>query len=452
MRIIVIDDEDSQRRLLTGYLKKQGHDVKDASSGPTALEMLVDRGVEVAITDMRMPEMDGLTLLKEIMKIHPDTQVIVITAFATVENAVEAMKAGATDYLIKPVNLEQLALILKKIEKNQLLIAENRYLKRKLEEIEDFPELIGESSAFKKVLADITVIAKSDSTVLIRGESGTGKELAARAIHHSSPQKNGPFLAVNCAALPETLLESELFGYEKGAFTGAVKRRLGRFELANKGTLFLDEIGDLPLPVQVKLLRALETKSFERLGGAEVVNVDIRLITATNRNLESKVKDGSFREDLYYRLNVVPLFMPPLRERKDDIMPLVDFFIKKFAARTGKSIKGITPQVKDIIMSHSWPGNVRELENAIERAIVLSRSELIDADSLLAFKPIDSDQKMITDNLNLAELEKQAIAEALRRTQGNQIEAAALLGIHRNTIRNKMKQYGLSAGDEEEIS
>ena len=210
MRILVIDDEDSQRRLLTGYLKKQGHDVKDASSGPTALKMLVDRGVEVAITDMRMPEMDGLTLLREIMKIHPDTQVIVITAFATVENAVEAMKAGATDYLIKPVNLEQLALILKKIEKSQLLIAENRYLKRKLEEIEDFPELIGESSAFKKVLADITVIAKSDSTVLIRGESGTGKELAARAIHHSSPQKNGPFLAVNCAALPETLLESEL--------------------------------------------------------------------------------------------------------------------------------------------------------------------------------------------------------------------------------------------------
>ncbi len=443
MRILVIDDEDSQRRLLTGYLKKQGHDVKDASSGPTALKMLVDRGVEVAITDMRMPEMDGLTLLREIMKIHPDTQVIVITAFATVENAVEAMKAGATDYLIKPVNLEQLALILKKIEKSQLLIAENRYLKRKLEEIEDFPELIGESSAFKKVLADITVIAKSDSTVLIRGESGTGKELAARAIHHSSPQKNGPFLAVNCAALPETLLESELFGYEKGAFTGAVKRRLGRFELANKGTLFLDEIGDLPLPVQVKLLRALETKSFERLGGVEVVNVDIRLITATNRNLESKVKDGSFREDLYYRLNVIPLDMPPLRERKDDIMPLVDFFIKKFAARTGKSIKGITPQAKDIIMSHSWPGNVRELENAIERAVVLSRLELIDTDSLLAFEPIDPDQKMITDNLNLAELEKQAIAEALRRTQGNQIEAAALLGIHRNTIRNKMKQYGL---------
>jgi len=443
MRILVIDDEESQRELLAGYLNKQGHDVKDASSGPDALEMLAKRGAEVAITDMRMPEMDGLTLLKEIVKAHPDTQVIVITAFATVENAVEAMKAGAVDYLIKPVTLDQLTLILKKIEKSQLLIAENRYLKRKLEEIEDFPELIGESSAFKKVLADIAVIAKSDSTVLVRGESGTGKELAARAIHYSSPQKNGPFLAVNCAALPETLLESELFGYERGAFTGAVKRRLGRFELANKGTLFLDEIGDLPLPVQVKLLRVLETKSFERLGGKEVVDVDIRLITATNRNLESKVKDGSFREDLYYRLNVVPLFMPPLREKKDDILLLVDYFIKKYSVRSGKSIKGITAQAKDIIMSHSWPGNVRELENAVERAIVLSRSELIDADSLLAFKPIDSDQKMSTDNLNLAELEKQAIAEALRRTQGNQIEAAALLGIHRNTIRNKMKQYGL---------
>ena len=443
MRIIVIDDEKNQRDLLAGYLKKQGHDVRNAESGPLALKMLAEKGAEAAITDMRMPEMDGLSLLKEIMKIHPDTQVIVITAFATVENAVEAMKAGAYEYLIKPVNLERLNIVLKKIELNQQLLTENRYLKRKLEEVEDFPELVGKSEVFKKVLSDITVIAKSDSTVLIRGESGTGKELVARAIHYSSPLKDGPFLAVNCAALPETLLESELFGYEKGAFTGAVKRRIGRFELADKGTLFLDEIGDLPLTVQVKLLRVLETRSFERLGGTKVVDVDIRLITATNRNLEDKIKDGSFRDDLYFRLNVIPLHLPHLRDRKDDILLFVDHFIKKFAVKSGKDIKGITPKAKDVLLSYSWPGNVRELENAIERAVVLTRTNTIDVDSFTAFSASETESNITTDNLNLAELEKRAITEALRRTGGKQVEAAALLGIHRNTIRLKIKHYGL---------
>ena len=443
MRIIVIDDEKNQRDLLAGHLKKQGHDVRNAESGPLALRMLTDKGAEAAITDMRMPEMDGLSLLKEIVKIHPDTQVIVITAFATVENAVEAMKAGAYEYLIKPVNLERLNIVLKKIEMNQQLLTENRYLKRKLEEVEDFPELVGKSEIFKKVLSDIAVIAKSDSTVSIRGESGTGKELVARAIHCSSPLKDGPFLAVNCAALPETLLESELFGYEKGAFTGAVKRRIGRFELADKGTLFLDEIGDLPLPVQVKLLRVLETRSFERLGGTKVVDVDIRLITATNRNLEDKIKDGSFRDDLYFRLNVIPLHLPPLRDRKDDILLLVDHFIKKFAGKSGKDIKGITPKAKDVLLSYSWPGNVRELENAIERAVVLTRNNTIDVDSFTAFSASETESNITTDNLNLEELEKRAITEALRRTGGKQVEAAALLGIHRNTIRHKIKHYGL---------
>ena len=443
MRVLVIDDEDSQRNLLAGYLKKQGHDVRDASSGPIALDLLENKGAEVAITDMRMPDMDGLTLLKEIIKIHPDTDVIVITAFATVETAVEAMKAGAADYLIKPVNLEQLTLILKKIEKNQLLATENRYLKRKLEEVEDFPELIGQSKVFKKALSDIAVIAKSDSTVLIRGESGTGKELAALAIHHSSALKDGPFLAVNCAALPETLLESELFGYERGAFTGAFKKRLGRFELADNGTLFLDEIGDLPLSIQVKLLRVLETKSFERLGGIKPVEVDIRLITATNRNLESKIKDGSFREDLFYRLNVIPIHLPPLRDRKDDILILVEHFIDKFSVKAGRKIDGLTPPAKDILMAHDWPGNVRELENTIERAVVLTRTQTIDADSLMAFSSSKPEAATMTESLNLAELEKQAIVEALKRAGGNQKEAAALLGIHRNSIRNKIKHYGL---------
>jgi DNA-binding NtrC family response regulator len=445
MRIIVIDDEENQRDVLSGYLKKQGHSVRQAESGPIALNLLADTGAEVAITDMRMPEMDGLTLLKEIKKYYPETEIVVITAFATVESAVDAMKAGAADYLIKPINLEQLSLILKKIEDSQRLISENRYLKRKLETVEAFPELIGESEAFKRVLADIAMVAKSDSTVLIKGESGTGKELVARAIHESSGRKGGPFLAVNCAALPENLLESELFGYEKGAFTGANKRRLGRFELADKGTLFLDEIGDLSLAMQVKLLRVLETRAFERLGGNETIRVDIRLVTATNRNLEAKVKENKFREDLYYRLNVIPISLPPLRERKEDILILLDYFIKKFSANAGKDIEGITPEAKDILLSHTWPGNVRELENTIERAVVLSRSKVLSKDSLIGFALPKSE--ISEDTLKLSEIEKRTIIKALNQTQGKLAEAADILGIHRNTIRAKIKQYGINYGD-----
>ena len=444
MRILIVDDEESQRRLLAGYLQKKGHDVRQAESGQAGLELLAKKGAEILLTDMRMPEMDGLTLLMKTKQDYPDTDVIVITAFATVESAVQAMKAGAADYLIKPVNLEQLDLILSKIESRQRLIAENRYLKRKLETVEGFPELIGKSAPFKKVLSDITQIAQSDATVLIRGESGTGKELVARAVHVGSPKKNGPFLAVNCAAIPETLLESELFGYEKGAFTGAQKRRLGRFELANNGTLFLDEIGDLSLAMQAKLLRVLETRTFERLGGTEQIKVNIRLIAATNRDLEARTKSGEFREDLYYRLNVIPIKLPSLVERKDDILLLADHFIQKFAIKAGKQIDGITPEAKDILLSHDWPGNIRELENTIERAVVLNRTGVIDASSLLAFKSAQPVSR--ADNtLNLNELESKAIREALRRTGGNLKEAAELLGIHRNTIRLKIKSYGIKA-------
>ncbi len=442
MRIMIIDDEENQRNLLGGYLKKQGHKVRLAESGPIALNLLSDKGAELAITDMRMPEMDGLTLLKEIKKFFPDMQVIVITAFATVESAVEAMKAGAADYLIKPINLEQLSLILEKLEQNQRLIAENIYLKRKLETVEDFPQLIGESDSFKKVLSDITMVAQADSTVLIRGESGTGKELVARAIHESSSRKGGPFLAVNCSALPENLLESELFGYEKGAFTGAAKRRIGRFELADKGTLFLDEIGDLSQPMQVKLLRVLETHSFERLGGNDSISVDIRVVTATNQDMEKRVERGEFREDLFYRLNVIPLFLPPLRDRQDDILLLVDHFIQKFASKAGKKIEGITPEAKDMLVSHPWPGNVRELENTIERAVVLTRSTVIEKDNLIGFSM--PKQEIVADTLDLGKLEKRAIEKALRRTGGKLAEAASLLGIHRNTIRSKIKQYGIT--------
>jgi len=441
MRIIVIDDEENQRNLLSGYLKKKGHAVRQAESGPNALNLLSDKGADVAITDMRMPEMDGLTLLNELKKFFPEMSVIIVTAFATVESAVTAMKAGAYDYLIKPINLEQLSMVLKKIEDTQNLLTENQYLKRKLETAEGFPELIGKSKQFNKILSDIKMVAGSDSTVLIRGESGTGKELVAKAIHDNSPRKDGPFMAVNCAALPETLLESELFGYEKGAFTGANKRRLGRFELADKGTLFLDEIGDLSMPMQVKLLRVLESKTFERLGSSEPIKVDIRVITATNRDLEAKVQDGSFREDLFYRLNVIPIILPPLRERRDDILVLADHFIRKFAAQTGKEIEGLSDDAREMLQAHNWPGNVRELENAIERAVVMSNSSVIDKDSLMGFAMPKAE--IVADTLDLAELEKRAITEALKRTEGRLAEAAELLGIHRNTIRSKIKQYGI---------
>jgi DNA-binding NtrC family response regulator len=444
MRILVIDDEQSQRKLLAGYLEKQGYEVRQAASGPEALDLLKQRGVETAITDMRMPDMDGLTLLEQIKSQYPDTQVVVITAFATVENAVTAMKQGAADYLLKPVNLEQLNLILQKIEDSLNLVAENRYLKRKLESVDSFPEMIGQSPAFKKFISDISMVCESSSTVLIRGESGTGKELVARAIHTGSKRKDGPFLAVNCAALPETLLESELFGYERGAFTGAQKRRIGRFELANKGSLFLDEIGDLSLAMQVKLLRVLETHSFERLGGSENIKIDIRLITATNRNLENKIADGSFRDDLFFRLNVIPIVLPPLRERKEDILLLTDHFIKKFAAKSVRHIKGITADAKDMLLAYNWPGNIRELENIIERAVVLTRNETIDRTSLGGLTNNNAAGDSSGD-LNLEKLEKKAIIEALRQSEGKLIEAAGLLGIHRNTLRLKIKHFGLES-------
>ncbi|HBC46042.1 MAG TPA: two-component system response regulator [candidate division Zixibacteria bacterium] len=441
MRILVIDDEATQRELLAGHLERQGHKVMTAGDGEEGLSFLHDNGSEVALVDMRMPRMDGLTFIKRSLETNPDLAIVVMTAYGTVESAVDAMKAGAFDYLLKPVDLEHVGVILAKIENNQKLITENRYLKRKLEQADDFKDIIGRSNAIKKVLSDVSRIARSDATVLIRGESGTGKELVARAIHQASPRATGPFLAVNCTSLPETLLESELFGHERGAFTGASSRHLGRFELADHGTIFLDEIGDISLPIQAKLLRVLETKTFQRLGGEKDIKVDIRVLTATNRNLEAKVKDGSFREDLFYRLNVIPVTIPPLRERRDDILQLAEFFIEKYNRKNSKAVRGVTPLAKDLLLRHSWPGNVRELENLIERAIVLSRSDVIDVADIDPFVQDHVEQTSNFENLTLDENEKRAIIEALKRTHGSLIEASELLGIHRNTLRLKIQKY-----------
>ncbi|MEE9554022.1 MAG: sigma-54 dependent transcriptional regulator [candidate division Zixibacteria bacterium] len=445
MRLLVIDDEAHQRELLADYLRKNKHDVTSAGDGEEAMECLKNEGAEAAFVDMRMPRMDGLAFIKKSLELYPDLAIVVMTAYGTVESAVEAMKAGAFDYLLKPIDLEHLGLIIDKIQNNIRLITENRYLRRKLREVDQPEGIIGKSKIMEKLMSEVARIAQSDATVLIRGESGTGKELVARAIHFASPRSQGPFLAINCTSLPETLLESELFGHERGAFTGAVGRHLGRFELANNGTIFLDEIGDISQAIQAKLLRVLETKSFQRLGGGKDINADIRIVSATNRDLETAIKDGKFREDLYYRLNVVPVNIPPLRERRDDILPLVEHFIETYNRKNNKNVTGITPKAKDLFLNYAWPGNVRELENMIERAIVLSIGEVIDLgdiDPFIGSRETASDISS-GDDLNLDRIEKQTITRALKKTGGNLKEAAELLGIHRNTIRMKINKYNI---------
>jgi DNA-binding NtrC family response regulator len=440
-RILVVDDEELQREMLGGFLQKEGFSVSLADSGETALKLCQDEFFEVALIDLKMPGMDGIELLSRLKEINPEIQVIVITAHGSIETAVEAMRKGAFHYVNKPVDLEELKINVKKALENQKVLSENRFLKEQLEEKYKDLKIIGESKAIRDVLSTVARVAKTDSTVLIRGDSGTGKELVARAIHTLSDRASRNFISLSCAAIPETLLESELFGYEKGAFTGATRRKEGRFELADEGTLFFDEIGDLSLETPVKLLRVIETQEFERLGGKETIKVSVRIISATNQDLERMIKEKSFREDLYYRLDVVSILIPPLREGKEDILPLVEHFIQKYNQKTGKKIQGITTDAKDILLSYPWPGNIRELENAIERAIVLGRGEAIDK-SDLAYLSFQKTEQFPSD-FSLKELEKSQILKVLEKTGGNLTQAAELLGIHRNTLRLKMKEYGI---------
>ncbi len=441
-RILVVDDEASQREMLAGYLVKLGYKVVTASSGLEGMSLLKDTFFELAIIDLKMPHMDGIQFLRELKRTSPDTQAIVMTAYGTVETAVEAMREGAYNYVGKPIDLEELKLNIKKALETQSILAENRFLKEQLDQRYKDLRIVGKSRRIKELLSTVSRVAKTDSTVLIRGESGTGKELVARAIHTLSPRSGRNFVAVSCAALPETLLESELFGYEKGAFTGADRRKEGRFEMANEGTLFLDEIGDITVGMQIKLLRAIESQQFERLGGKDTLKVNVRIITATNQDLEENIKAGKFREDLYFRLNVISILVPPLRERKEDIIPLVEHFIEKSNRKCGRGTKGITPQAKDLILSYHWPGNVRELENVIERAVVLSRGEVIDREDLgwMSFSQTESP----TDSLK--DLEKSHISKILRENNWNIGKSAEILGVHRNTLRAKIEEYGLREG------
>ncbi|MBK7090330.1 MAG: sigma-54-dependent Fis family transcriptional regulator [bacterium] len=444
LRILIVDDESNQREMLAGFLRKIGHKVTTAESAEAALVILSTSSFEIGLFDMKMSGISGLELFQQVHTRDPEMQVILITAFGNVESAVEAMRAGVFHYISKPVNLGELQELISKAGERHYLLAENRQLRERLESLE-LDEIVGVSNRIKSLLSEVARVAPTEATVLITGESGTGKELLARSIHQLSSRNKGRFVAVSCAAIPETLIESELLGHERGAFTGAEKRRLGRFELAKGGTILLDEIGELPLSIQVKLLRLLEERRFERLGGEEEVIADIRLIAATNRNLVDEVKSGRFREDLYFRINVVHLHIPPLRERREDIMPLVDHFLKLSATKTNRPRRNITPAAKDLLIAYDWPGNVRELANVIERATVLSRTDTLDAVDFAQLRREGSEAGSTTTPLDmpLRDLEKEHIENVLKANEFSLQKSSDILGIHRNTLRQKMKEYGI---------
>jgi DNA-binding NtrC family response regulator len=447
-RILIMDDEAQERHRIGSFLKQRGYEVTALANVPEAVTAMQRERYDVFLTDCNIPGVDALQTSGEARRINPDIAVIIMTSFGTIETAVKAIRAGAYDYLPKPIDLEQLVVIINRISERQNLLQENASLREQLRERYAFDQITSTSHAMEEVMNMVGRVASSNATVLLRGESGTGKELIARAIHYHSPRASQPLIKVNCAALPEMLLESELFGYEKGAFTGALGKRIGRFEAADKGTLFLDEIGDIPLSVQVKLLRVLQEKEFERIGGNETIKTDVRLVAATNRDLEKAMKDGLFREDLYYRLNVVTVAIPPLRDRKEDIPALMEHFIAKYSRENSKNITGVTAETRDLLMRYSYPGNVRELENIIERAVVLAKSETItSAEIPLHLKTVEIEEKIcvakrdgsLTDTLET--LERGIIMEAMRVAGGVQTRAAEKLGISERVLRYKLKKY-----------
>jgi two-component system NtrC family response regulator len=445
IRILVVDDEASQRELVSGYLKKQGYQVLAASGGEQALEIFRREAVELILTDQRMPDLSGLELLKAARLLNPETQVIVMTAYGNVEAAVEAMKEGAIDYLIKPLNLDELRQKIQRIVERHRLYSENLALREELKTRHRIEGIIGESGQMIEVVSLVHRVAPSDATVLIRGESGTGKELIAKAIHYAGPRAARPLVRVNCAALPENLLESELFGHEKGSFTGAIATRKGRFELADTGTLFLDEIGDLPFHLQAKLLRVLQEREFERIGSSQPIKVNVRIISATHRDLEALMRAGQFRDDLYYRLNVVTILVPPLRERREDLPVLMDHFLKIFAAKNGKVLRGFSREARDALLRYDYPGNVRELENLIERAAVLCRGDVIGQGDLplTLEEPEGAGEPERGLTAAVEGLERRMIKDALKRADGVQTRAADFLGITERALRYKLKKYGL---------
>ena len=454
-QILIVDDEKVQLEMLKGFLVKQGYGVDTAEDGQRGLEKFKRGSFDLLLTDYRMAGMDGLQLLKEVRRLDPEAAVVIMTAYGTIETAVEAMKAGAFDFLTKPLELDGVLIRIQKVEREVRLERENRELKEQLREKFKVDFIISASARMEEALNLVKRVAPSPATVLILGESGTGKELVARAIHYSSPRADKALIKVNCAALPENLLESELFGHEKGAFTGAVARRIGRFEQADQGTIFLDEIGDLSLPLQVKLLRVLQEKEFERVGSSQTIKADVRVIAAANRNLEEAIQKGTFREDLYYRLNVVTITLPPLRDRKEDIPPLIEHFLKRYSRENKKEVTFLSKEARDLLMHYNYPGNVRELENIIERAVVLCRENILTTQDL----PLNLQDSKVEVALErgregrslpqaLEEIERQEIAKALEKNAWVQTKAAEELGISERVLRYKMKKYKIAGENE----
>jgi DNA-binding NtrC family response regulator len=445
-KILVVDDEEIIRESLSGWLEKDGYTVAIAPDGPSAVARLADEPWSILVIDMKMPGMDGLQVLEQVKKIRPATTVVIMTAYATVDTAVSAMKLGAYDYLVKPFDPEELSLMIQKIVREQALVRDNEELRRALKREYRFRDLVSKSPTMQDVFDLAKTAARTQSTILITGESGTGKELLARAIHAESPRARRPFVAVSCAALTETLLESELFGHERGAFTGATMRRRGNFETADGGTIFLDEIGDISAKLQMDLLRVLEERKFCRVGGNEPVSVDVRVVAATNRDLAKAIADGSFRDDLFYRLNVIPISMPPLRDRREDIPLLVDHLLERISAELGRKIDGVSQDAMTRLLAHDYPGNVRELRNLVERAVVCAKGSVLQAsDFTLSVGAGVSD--LTNQPASLESVEKRHIAAILAQSNGNVSAAARILDIDRVTLYNKIRKYGLREGD-----
>ncbi len=448
INILVAEDGQSQRVLLRDFLKDEGYSVSEAENGESALRQLRENCFDLLLTDYKMPGMDGMALLQAAKQVNPEIDVVVMTAFGTIETAVDAMKAGASDYIAKPIDLDELQLLIERISGRRTIIRENKLLRKELRRKEVTPDqIIFRSGVMADVINLAGRVAQSRATVLIQGESGTGKELMARLIHDLSPRSEKPMTIVNCAALPENLLESELFGHEKGAFTGASGIRIGRFEEADGGTLFLDEIGELTNTVQVKLLRFLQERAFQRIGGNRTFQTDVRVISATNRDLEERMKEGFFREDLFYRLNVVGITIPPLRDRKEDLSPLIDHFLKHFSSENNRKISGVASKARDLLMKYDYPGNVRELENILERAVVIARGSHIETADL-PFSAGDAhgaekqDWNRGTLKEAMAFLEKDMVRNAMVETEDHQTKAARILGISERMLRYKLKKYG----------
>jgi two-component system response regulator HydG len=448
-KILVVDDDASHRTMLKAVLSAEGYQVHEADDGDAACLAVEKMVFDLVLMDLRMKRMHGDAAQKKMHEISPGTPVVIMTAYGSVRSAVKALKAGAHDYLTKPIDVDELKILVGKALRQRQLEEENINLKARLDARFDFGDIIGRSPSMRELFETLSLVAPSDATILIQGESGTGKELVANAIHHNSPRKDHPFVKVNCAALPETLLENELFGHEKGAFTGATGPKKGRFQLADRGTLFLDEIAEMAPATQAKILRVLQEREFEPVGGTRTVQVDTRIISATNRTLEDEIAAGRFREDLYYRINVVMIKVPPLRNRSADIPLLADYFLRQYAEKNHRRLKGFHPGAMDLLLRHAWPGNVRELENVVERAVIMARGDMVGPEHFPStLQDPDAGESprepVLASGRSLKEVEKEMILKTLEDMGGNRTRTAETLGISRRTLQLKLKGYGIN--------